>query len=266
MLHANVSSYLNTPFSATEVNGVITPLSLAALDGPHIHEIITPLEEPLATEYQAGVWNDFDSYQGQYWQPQEYQKTCDFNYNSFVMDFDNMYHQQNAAKIDTAPTSPSFFSLPIPSNREVSDVPPELATSGGEELVGMGLYDSPADVQASKLNADRASLFNSAGPAQRGLKLEDSFEPSDLEDQDEDDGQPDDEAEDPIDETDEWQVPIRGGPSAETTFTNPDSSTALPNYFVGSHDESSQPLPTSYDGLYSHLTWTEPVYQPYGWI
>lgn len=79
--------------------------------------------------------------------------------------------------IQTAPVSPDFLPLPEMGdtfNVEYNDEGPEK-----DELVGMGLYDSPADVQSSSL------LFGGCLPVRRkSLKLEESFEPGPISDED----------------------------------------------------------------------------------
>lgn len=80
----------------------------------------------------------------------------------------------------TAPSSPAY--LPIPElGRSLAETRFEEESST-EELVGLGLYDSPDQVRSANL------LFNGSSPVQRkGLKLEESFEPTPEVDADEDD-------------------------------------------------------------------------------
>lgn len=81
----------------------------------------------------------------------------------------------------TAPTSPEF--LPMPETGEPFNFPEteEVLTNANEELVGLGLYDSPAQAQSSTL------LFTGSLPVRRkSLKLEESFVPSSEPDEDDD--------------------------------------------------------------------------------
>lgn len=84
-----------------------------------------------------------------------------------------------AHNVPTAPVSPDFLPMPDMGNTfnatYIDEVPDK------DELVGMGLYDSPADVQSASL------LFGGPLPVRRkSLKLEESFEPGPLSDEDED--------------------------------------------------------------------------------
>lgn len=80
--------------------------------------------------------------------------------------------------IQTAPVSPDF--LPVPDLGDTFDIAYVDRVPDQDELVGMGLYDSPADVQSNSL------LFGGNLPARRkSLKLEESFEPGPSTDEDE---------------------------------------------------------------------------------
>lgn len=84
--------------------------------------------------------------------------------------------------VTTAPASPNY--LPIPDMGQPFDFPEiEPAEDEKEELVGMGLYDSPDQAQSSSL------LFGSAPVQRKSLKLEESFEPPPDDDDDEEDAE-----------------------------------------------------------------------------
>ena len=145
-------------------------------DEPQIHELITPLESLSAQE--MGQNFDAQPYDNQYWMQQN-----DMGKQEYAMDAMFPPHLQVPTwhwnfnqELPTAPSSPDF--LPIQGTLDAS--PLDLNTkvvrtvSDGEELVAMGLYDSPAEVQSSSL------LFGgglSGGPPRkRSLKLEEAFE------------------------------------------------------------------------------------------
>ncbi|KAL8931157.1 MAG: hypothetical protein Q9211_007188 [Gyalolechia sp. 1 TL-2023] len=101
---------------------------------------------------------------------------------------DNMFPQQQqvmpqtwqhdpqylSTDVPTAPSSPAF--LPIQGGVEGSplslDKQHRPSDNEGEELVGMGLYDSPADVRLAKLFGGDLDGTR----RKRSLKLEESFE------------------------------------------------------------------------------------------
>jgi len=177
------TSYMNqyqfNPYCTTAVNGNITPMSYAAPDEPHINELITPLEGLAAYEGQSnyGCLNPF----------QNFISSNTMKESGYAMD--NMFPQtmlhpswqwgypSQVPNVPTAPASPAF--LPIQGGVEASplDLNSQNAPSKpeGDELVGMGLYDSPADVQQSSF------LFGGGfegAMKKKSLKLEESFEPA----------------------------------------------------------------------------------------
>lgn len=79
--------------------------------------------------------------------------------------------------VHTAPVSPDFLPLPDFGNPFDGNYMGEVADK--DELVGLGLYDSPAEVQSTSL------LLGGSLPIRRkSLKLEESFEPGPLSDED----------------------------------------------------------------------------------
>merc|ERR1712000_453164 len=98
-----------------------------------------------------------------------------------------MGHANQQLMTSNVPTAPSSPDCPPFPNIDLDNL--SLGTTSGkakvdsEELVGMGLYDSPAEVQSSSLLFGR---FSQSG--QKSLKLAESFEPVEQdEDADEDD-------------------------------------------------------------------------------
>lgn len=171
-------------YSTATVNGLYTPLCQPVVDEPQIQELITPLEGLTAEEMSQQYDGDALSYQ--YWMPQHMAKqqypAMDYMFPQPVQQPSWMWQD-----LPTAPSSPSF--LPIQGAVEAS--PLDLNTRNlpqkfeGDELVAMGLYDSPAEVQTSSL------LFGGSG-RKRSLKLEESFEPppeSEKDENEDDDGE-----------------------------------------------------------------------------
>jgi hypothetical protein len=114
----------------------------------------------------------------------------------------------------TAPPTPDNF-LPIQhpepafsAEESIPYQPLEDSESGGEELIGMGLYDSPDPIKTSSLDPQldnyRALMMSHLmGPGHRktestgkGLKLEETWEPPASDDEDADDEEQDGEGED----------------------------------------------------------------------
>jgi len=96
----------------------------------------------------------------------------------------------------TAPTSPEV--LPMLDLGQSFDTDQTEGDGNRDELVGMGLYDSPAQVQST-------SLFGGSLPVRRkSLKLEESFEPVTQADTDEDDDDDDAESE-PVEQEETYE-------------------------------------------------------------
>lgn len=88
----------------------------------------------------------------------------------------------NTFNVPTAPTTPDF--LPMPDMGEAFDASGLDDDADKDELVGMGLYDSPAQVQSANL------LFGGSMPIRKkSLKLEESFEPPPPEDGEDEDAE-----------------------------------------------------------------------------
>jgi hypothetical protein len=231
--------------TTTSAYGQYTPLTQPVLDEPQIHELITPLESLSAQEFNNHGF-DMPAYiDQQYWLPQQNHATMDAmfppnlnnNFNNIPTYHPQPYHPQQATffsqDLPTAPSSPNF--LPIQGgNIDIEASPLDLNTkapeppissksdaNGGEELVAMGLYDSPADVQSSSL------LFGSGGglglrggllERRRSLKLEEAFEPpAESKEQDQgsqgdelESGEEDDEVEEPLSEPDDFETAGEG--------------------------------------------------------
>ena len=124
----------------------------------------------------------------------------------------------------TAPPTPDNF-LPIQhpepafsTEESIPYQPLEDVESGGEELIGMGLYDNPDPIKTSSLDPQLDSyralmMSHLMGPSHRktestgkGLKLEETWEPPVSDDEDADDEDQDGEGED--DDIEEVPRPI----------------------------------------------------------
>ncbi|RMD41956.1 hypothetical protein DV735_g3183, partial [Chaetothyriales sp. CBS 134920] len=153
----------------TLANGLVTPMSYPVLNEPQIQELITPLEELSAQEGAGYPTHSYNNYQN--WAqpelPKDQMKMMDHMCPpTEPQPMWQWSHQNSTLDPPTAPSSPDF--LPIQGGFDTRK------EEEGEELVGMGLYDSPAEVQSSSL------LFGGsfgAAPKPKSLKLAESFEP-----------------------------------------------------------------------------------------
>lgn len=189
-------------FSTTNVNGLVTPLSHPIGNEPQIQELITPLDE---YPFDASTYRDNNNFVDQHtWMLQSQQKVEPYVYSlpyqndSLQSTWHLSQQAQPSQSLQTAPSSPDCLPLQVDTLRlDTTDLD---GKSHSEELVGMGLYDSPADVQSTSL------LFGGmSNLSRRGLKLEESFVPEDRDDEELDDDLETEDEDD--DEEDSFEVP-----------------------------------------------------------
>jgi hypothetical protein len=169
-------------YGTTSAHGLPTPGSYAVADEPQIQELITPLAELSAQE----GFQDYNVLGGGVysWKPVEAMEHPTYSMDTMfpLPQAQHMYqynHHTSILDVPTAPPSPDFLPIqggveasPLTLNVHEQPQPESTREEEGEELVGMGLYDSPAEVQSSSL------LFGGiSGVAKKSLKLEESFEP-----------------------------------------------------------------------------------------
>ena len=256
-------------YGTTSANGLVTPMSYAVADEPQIQELITPLEELSAEEGVQGY--GIRNYNYQSWMHPDMSKD-----QGYVMD--NMFpqtqpqqiwqwnHQTSMLDIPTAPSSPNF--LPIQGGVEASPLSLDIQRlpakeEDGEELVGMGLYDSPADVQSSSL------LFGGGFGAvqqKKSLKLEESFEPAPEsseagEDDEDDDGAEEDETTGGEEEQENHPTHY---PIYQDTALGQTSTLAGQSFFFDS--EQDIPPTNNADMSYMVPNGYQTRYPMYGWV
>lgn len=174
-------------FSTTQIHGLVTPTSYPAMDEPQIQELFTPLDELPSQDYNLAYASQSYNEQPQTWPGQGHTKDDSYSFPMFFQQPSvqpSWQHNQptSVPSVPTAPPSPDVFTMHnvgldhLSLNSKASD-----PKQDSEELVGMGLYDSPAEVQSSSV------LFgNSSSSGRKGLKLEESFVPEERDDDDDD--------------------------------------------------------------------------------
>lgn len=203
--------FSTSPFNTAEINGLITPTSAPVLNEPQIQEYITPLEDCSPLSYPNVPFDyAYPPKHGTYYVPEQSYLAEEMAYVPDQSLYGSQYYMPQIYQtqpahcshlnIDTAPPSPAL--LPIQNFNNDGSTSPFLLGSPRvekEELVGMGLYDRPQDVQSSTLFSGLASMAALTAGMGKGLKLEESFEPpptEDDEDAQEENEDDDDETED----------------------------------------------------------------------
>jgi hypothetical protein len=211
-------------FTTTEVNGLVTPLTQPSSAESCYQEGFPPLEEmqfrsldnmyPIPNQLGHGTfWPSQQNVAHHYaaHQPPMYRHlmTAEQETDSF--------HYSSARDVytGTAPPTPDLLAISndeADTGRSILPVP----QSEGEVLVGMGLYDAPSPSNFALLHGVQVVLPHRAS-AGKGLKLEETFQPSNGEASDDDDGISADEAEVEVDEL------------TQHTFTAPASQNSQPS-------------------------------------
>lgn len=200
---------LSHPFTTTQVNGLITPLTQPSSGDSCYNETFTPLEEmpfqyagnPYLPTQQAGCnpcWlpQDHLPRQTPADQPPVYRDTHLLEQQPLPF----TYLSAPDGYTGTAPPTPDFF--PTSTYRIGDEQKAQTSKGSGDEvLVGMGLYDVPSPPNSTGLLGNHITLPHRVPPG-KGLKLEETFEPSSIvEDSDDDDDSSTEELEDDEDDS-----------------------------------------------------------------
>lgn len=264
--------FLTNPFATTEVNGLVTPLSLPSSADSCFNEGYTPLEE-MQTQHQDCAYSfpKQVGYSNAFW-PRQYDLAPQYPTYQPPLYRDTYHADRNmpftyAPALDmytgTAPPTPDFLAV---SDEAVlnSAKPMALVQSKDEVLVGMGLYDGPSPPNSTALYGNIIAIPNreSAG---KGLKLEETFQPSNEEDDEDDD--------DSNCDCDEDQEAFLSAPTHQPSLLGdslgvPEVATfANQSFFFDNEADEEQFLPANDDHHLAAPIWTD-VYSgaPCNWI
>ena len=186
--------FLNDPFTTTQVNGLITPLTQASSGESCYNETFTPLDEmQLQCIDNTYPFPDQTGYNPS-WIPQNNPAQHDPARQPSMYSGTHMMHRQMPftyvsapdTYTGTAPPTPDF--LPTSTYGYGGEEGPQITREpDGEVLVGMGLYDAPSSPNSNALSGGQIALPHRTS-AGKGLKLEETFQPSTEEESEDDDG------------------------------------------------------------------------------
>ncbi|KKY27920.1 hypothetical protein UCRPC4_g00764 [Phaeomoniella chlamydospora] len=191
----NRPNYLLTPYSFTtaQVHGLITPISQPCYGEPFNHEALSTLDDPVCPypdpyafldEFRAETNPEYSAA----YSPSSTAPYPTVSYSPFETSNQHQHDQQTYTSqqfATTAPPSPSQEDND--SNNKSSPVAHVSKVATAEELVGMGIYDPPTPAAASYLFGGQGQYTG------KGLKLEETFEPSLIEDDEDGEGEHDEE-------------------------------------------------------------------------
>ena len=200
-LQSDVSSsyFLGPNFSATEVNGAITPLTQPAMAEPFIQDMFTPLDGLSSQDFENryAFLNEFSADGEQF-----YESQCSTHYG---LPNDSCHHFSDG--LYEFPKQPEYYVSPLEATAPpTQNIAPRQASArfytdeslnalehaGTDDLIGMGLYDAPSPTPASMSFLSGPWDLPIRPSLGKGLKLEETFQPTPTEDEESDTGQGDD--------------------------------------------------------------------------
>lgn len=266
------------PFTTTEINGLITPMSAPVPNEPQIQELMTPLEDYSPHEYpNLSFGNDYVSKVGTYYLPEQDYPAQGLTYEpeqvpyEYQQSMPQMYQMQPAnyshLNVDTAPPSPSLLPIQnFDNDRATSPFALGSPRVEKEELVGMGLYDKPQDVQSSTLpSAGPTTMAALTAGIGKGLKLEESFEPPPATEEDDEKEDETEEQEEPEDLTASPTTMI-GNVLPPSGYVDDPSNLDAQTFFFDDK-EAQYPMSTAENISYPYYPhWDSANNQSYNWI
>jgi len=178
------------------VNGLITPVSHPYHVDPIVREDVT-LDASIAQDFESryAYLNEFSADRNPFW-ASEIEKH--FNETEFpfpteqahkTAPFQEHLHNYAPAALETtAPPTPDLLPIrDFVSDAEETAFRNSDSKSRTDELVGMGLYDSPSSLESTTLFGGNSINIPYRSNSGKGLKLEETFQPSQSDEDEEDD-------------------------------------------------------------------------------
>ena len=232
-----------------------------------MNDFFIPLDDMSTLDHRAAFENQ--QYQQHSWldHAQEKVEPYPFAVHGQPVLLQSSWLPNQAGTIPNVPTAPSSPICPPLPNIALDTLSlgnktsPSRADAG--DLVGMGLYDSPAEVQSSSL------LFGGfSGSGRKSLKLEESFEPSEHEDDVEEDDEEDADSDEDQQSVENEEVTERWLPSD----TAEHDSQPVASYLMYDMPPRPEPLAAEYLATLRQMNSTyypsdySGYSQQYGWI
>ncbi|ERF71567.1 hypothetical protein EPUS_00556 [Endocarpon pusillum Z07020] len=267
------ATYFPNSFATTEVNGLVTPLTQPSSAESCYQEAFTPLEE-MQFQNLDNTYS-FPSQAGQdaFWLPQQpltlrypihqpsiYQQSLPSDHQ-----IPFTYTSAPDLTTGTAPPTPDLVAI---SNDAVgeSGKPSVVPQTEDEVLVGMGLYDAPSPSNFTTSH-ERQMVLPHRGSAGKGLKLEETFHPSN-----EDASESEDDLSNDEDEETEATDPFLSAPDHQKSqpselASHPAIATLADQSFFFENDPDGDQLQQAHEQHFTAPIWTD-VYSgaPCQWI
>jgi hypothetical protein len=213
------SHFLGPNFTTCEVNGAITPITHPLAGEPFVQDAFTPLDEISSQDFddRYGFLNEFSANKDNFYESSCYPQypvptESRYQYPTGLYEMQKQPEYYFRQLEETAPPTPEIVPLQASTGLTGESSFNAAEQSGKDDLIGMGLYDAPSPMPAS------TSFFS--GPWDipirpalgKGLKLEETFQPTATEyDEDEAASGEDEEEEEPdLSQTNDLTMPYLG--------------------------------------------------------
>ena len=190
----STSQFLAPTFTTSDFNEAITPMTYPSAGEPFVQGAFTPLEEMSSQDFddRYAFLNEFSADMDTFYDPQYGSRYAgltgsDHQYPNGLYQYQKQPEYCLRQLEETAPPTPEVGPLQA-STGLIADEPLDaVEQAGAEDLVGMGLYDAPSPLPASMSFLSGSWDIPIRPISGKGLKLEETFEPTTTEDDNDDD-------------------------------------------------------------------------------
>jgi len=203
--------YLGTTFAGIDANEAVTPLSHPFAPEPFVQDAFTPLEELSTQEFndRYAYLEEFSADKSPFQVHQNARESfAPYSQHAFL---DQLYESQKHSGYlvgHLPPSAAGHMAGQIAVAHFDVQSEHQTGTAGADELIGMGLYDAPSPLPPSVPQFGGPLTLPYRSGLGKGLKLEETFEPTTTEYDDDDDADGSDD-----DASDSYQPPNPTYPS-----------------------------------------------------
>jgi hypothetical protein len=188
------SQFLAPTFATSEFNEAITPMTYPSVGEPFVQGAFTPLEEMSSQDFddRYAFLNEFSADKDTLYDPQYGSRYAgltgyDPQYSNGLYQYQKQPEYSLRQLEETAPPTPEVGPLQT-STGLIADEPLDaVEQAGADDLVGMGLYDTPSPLPVSMSFLGGSWDIPIRPISGKGLKLEETFVPTTTEEEDDDD-------------------------------------------------------------------------------
>ncbi len=182
--------YLGTTFTGYEATEAVTPLSHPFAAEPFVQDAFTPLEELSTRDFndRYAYLDEFSADKSPFRLPQDAAEQFAPSTQHFFLDEVCETQKQSGYFVGHLPPN-AAGQIAVPHVAGHSDLQSEhqKVTAGADELIGMGLYDAPSPLPPTMPPFGGIVALPYRASLGKGLKLEETFEPTTTEYDDDDD-------------------------------------------------------------------------------